>query len=173
LLPDQPFEGGDPRLVLLKKVGRSGVLVEGAGLVSFDPDADQVARDIVAFFQTVERFASQILLRDLTLKFDAVGSILGHELSSFESPACWSNVKSSPVRPEGPTPISAASTCPASDGAHLALLGEATRSLSGSVLSGELKVDVGHRFPMNQVELAHRAIEERRTVGKVVLEPWS
>jgi hypothetical protein len=37
-----------------------------------------------------------------------------------------------------------------SDGAHLALLGEATRSLSGSVLSGELKVDVGHRFPMNQ-----------------------
>jgi NADPH:quinone reductase len=60
-----------------------------------------------------------------------------------------------------------------SDGAHLALLGDATRSLIGSVLSGELKVDVGHRFPINQVGLAHRAIEERRTVGKVVLEPWS
>jgi NADPH2:quinone reductase len=60
-----------------------------------------------------------------------------------------------------------------SDGAHLALLGEATRSLIDSVLSGRLKVDVGHRFPMNEVGLAHRAIEERRTVGKVVLEPWS
>jgi NADPH:quinone reductase len=60
-----------------------------------------------------------------------------------------------------------------SDDAHLALLGEATGSLSGSVLSGELKVDVGHRFPMSQVGLAHHAIEERRTVGKVVLEPWS
>jgi NADPH2:quinone reductase len=60
-----------------------------------------------------------------------------------------------------------------SDGAHRALLGEATRSLIDSVLSGRLKVDVGHRFPMNEVGLAHRAIEERRTVGKVVLEPWS
>jgi hypothetical protein len=38
-----------------------------------------------------------------------------------------------------------------SDGAHLALLGEATRSLSGSVLNGKLKVDIGRRFPMNQV----------------------
>jgi NADPH2:quinone reductase len=60
-----------------------------------------------------------------------------------------------------------------SDGAHLALLGEATRSLSGSVLNGNLKVDIGRRFPMNQAGLARRAIEERRTVGKVVLEPWS
>jgi NADPH:quinone reductase len=60
-----------------------------------------------------------------------------------------------------------------SDDAHLALLSEATGSLSGSGRSGELKVDVGHRFPMSQVGLAHHAIEERRTVGKVVLEPWS
>jgi hypothetical protein len=40
----------------------------------------------------------------LTLEFDAVGSIPGHELSSFESPACRSNVKSTHVRPQGPTP---------------------------------------------------------------------
>jgi NADPH2:quinone reductase len=52
-----------------------------------------------------------------------------------------------------------------SDGTHLALLGEATRSLIGSVLSGELKVDFGHRFPLDQVALAHRAVEERR--------PWA
>jgi NADPH:quinone reductase len=60
-----------------------------------------------------------------------------------------------------------------SDVAHLPLLGEATRSLIDSVLSGKLKVEVGHRFPLNQVAIAHRAIEERRTAGKVVLEPWS
>jgi hypothetical protein len=104
LLADQPFEGSDPRFVLLKKVGRGSVLIEGAGLVSFDPDTDQIAREIVALLQTVERFASQKLLRDLALKFDAVRAIPDHELSSFESPACRSNVKSAHVRPQGPTP---------------------------------------------------------------------
>jgi hypothetical protein len=73
LLADQPFEGRDPRFALLKKVGRGSILIEGAGLVSFDPDTDQIAREIVALLQTVERFASQKLLRDLALKFDAVG----------------------------------------------------------------------------------------------------
>ena len=105
MLADQPFEGRDPRFVLLKEVGRGSVLVEGARLVSFDPDTDQIAREIVALLQTVERFASQKLLRDLTLKFDAVRAIPDHELSSFESPACRSNVKSAHVRPQGPTPV--------------------------------------------------------------------
>ena len=41
-------------------------------------------------------------LSDLTLKLDAVGSILGHELSSFESPACRSNVKPPLSAPRGP-----------------------------------------------------------------------
>jgi len=58
----------------------------------------------VALLQTVERFASQKLLRDLTLKFDAVRAIPDHELSSLESPAYRSNVKSAHVRPKGPTP---------------------------------------------------------------------
>jgi Aldo/keto reductase family len=87
---------------LLKEVGRRGVLVEGTGLISLDPDADQIARDVVAFLQTVKRIASQKLLNDLTLKLDTVGSILGHELSSFESPACRSNVKPSLSSPRGP-----------------------------------------------------------------------
>jgi hypothetical protein len=86
-LPYQPFKGGDPGFVLLKEVGRRGVVVEGAGQIPFDPDANQIARDIVTFLQTVELIAGQKLLRDLTLKFDAAGSMLGHELSSFESPA--------------------------------------------------------------------------------------
>ena len=59
------------------------------------------------------------------------------------------------------------------DAEHRPLLDAATRSLIRSVLSGELKVQIGHRFPLDQVALAHRAIEERRTMGKVVLEPWS
>jgi hypothetical protein len=61
---------------LLKEIGRRGVLVEDAGLIPLDPDADQIARDVVAFLQTVERIASQKLLSDLTLKLDTVGSIL-------------------------------------------------------------------------------------------------
>ncbi len=55
---------------------------------------------------------------------------------------------------------------------HLHLLSEATHWLIASVLKGTLKVHVAHRFPLVQVGLAHRAIEERRTIGKVVLEPW-
>src|ERR1700722_12365925 len=87
-------EGGQPR----QRPRR------GARLVTFNPDTDQIAREIVALLQTVERLASQKLLRDLTLKFDAVRAIPDHELSSFESPACRSNVKSAHVPPQGPTP---------------------------------------------------------------------
>jgi hypothetical protein len=32
-LPISRFEGGDPGFVLLKEIGRRGVLVEGAGLI--------------------------------------------------------------------------------------------------------------------------------------------
>ena len=74
MLADQPFEGRDPRFVLLKEVSRRSVLVEGARLVTFDPDTDQIAREIVALLQTVERFASQKLLRDLTLKIRCCAS---------------------------------------------------------------------------------------------------
>jgi hypothetical protein len=52
----------------------------------------------------VQRLAGQKLLCDLALDYDAMGSVLGHGLSSFESPACRSIVKSVSVRPEGPTP---------------------------------------------------------------------
>jgi len=46
---------------LLEKVGCGGVLVEGDGLIPFNPDTDQIARDIVALRQTVERLAGQKL----------------------------------------------------------------------------------------------------------------
>ncbi|MFT4436538.1 zinc-binding dehydrogenase [Caballeronia sp. 15715] len=58
------------------------------------------------------------------------------------------------------------------DKIHLPLINKASLALVGSVLRGELKVRVGHRFALNEAALAHRAIEARLTTGKVVLEPW-
>ena len=37
------------------------------------------------------------------------------------------------------------------------------------VAQGELKVRIGHRFPLDEVAQAHRALEGRRTTGKVLL----
>ena len=48
--------------------------------------------------------APEILLADLSLEFDAVGSMLCHGPSSSESPAARSITESRLVRPEGPTP---------------------------------------------------------------------
>lgn len=42
LLADKPLEGCDPRFVFLDQVGGSSIVVEGAFLVSADPDTDQV-----------------------------------------------------------------------------------------------------------------------------------
>jgi NADPH2:quinone reductase len=39
--------------------------------------------------------------------------------------------------------------------------------------TGDLKLHIDHRFTLSTAALAHRAMDERRTVGKVVLEPWS
>ena len=43
-------------------------------------------------------------LSDLALELDAMGAVLGHGLSSFESPARWSILAGPTVRPRGPTP---------------------------------------------------------------------
>ena len=37
--------------------------------------------------------------------------------------------------------------------------------------SGDLKVDVGHRYPLAQAAQAHFDIESRRTTGKLLLLP--
>jgi hypothetical protein len=58
----------------------------------------------MALRQSMKRLASQIFLGDLALELDGVGTVLGHGLSSFESPAYWSNLKLGSVRPQGPTP---------------------------------------------------------------------
>jgi len=43
--------------------------------------------------------------------------------------------------------------------------------LFGLVLSGELKVTIGGAYPLAEVAEAHRAVESRSTIGKVVLQP--
>ncbi|WP_158746507.1 zinc-binding dehydrogenase [Acidisphaera sp. L21] len=58
------------------------------------------------------------------------------------------------------------------DEPHRQLLDTAMHSLIDAVLNGVLKVEISHRYPLQDASLAHRAIEERRTMGKVVLEPW-
>jgi NADPH:quinone reductase len=47
----------------------------------------------------------------------------------------------------------------------------ALRELVGLVASGELRVVTENAFPLTEVAEAHRAVEGRRTVGKVVLTP--
>jgi NADPH2:quinone reductase len=50
-------------------------------------------------------------------------------------------------------------------------LAQALGELIGWVLSGQLKVTVDDRFPLAEASAAHRAIADRKTTGKVVLEP--
>jgi hypothetical protein len=54
---DHAFECRDLYFVLLKKIGRAGILIKGPSLKLLDPDSDQVARDVVAFGETVECLA--------------------------------------------------------------------------------------------------------------------
>jgi hypothetical protein len=79
--------------------------VEDASLVSLDPQADQIARDVVALRQPMERLARETLLSHPALELDAVRTMPGHGLPSFESPAWSSNLRLRPVRPEGSTPL--------------------------------------------------------------------
>ena len=58
LFADQPLEGRDPGLVLLDRRGRSRIFVEGARLILLHPDPDQVAREVVAMGETVQRLTS-------------------------------------------------------------------------------------------------------------------
>jgi hypothetical protein len=69
---DDAFEGGHPGFVPLEQVGSLGVFVEDPGLALLNPYADRVTRNVVALRQTMERLASEKLLRHLTLELDAV-----------------------------------------------------------------------------------------------------
>ncbi len=50
-------------------------------------------------------------------------------------------------------------------------LAERAEAVLGWVRSGNLKVTIGEKFPLERAADAHRALEGRRTVGKVLLIP--
>lgn len=49
----------------------------------------------------------------------------------------------------------------------------AMQKLIGHVVSGQVKVPVGHVLPLDQAAEAHRMLEKRHTTGKIVLKPWA
>src|SRR6266568_9254406 len=73
-----------------------------------NPDADQVAADVVSFGEPVEGLAGQIVLDDLPLELDRIAAVLGHGLSP-RKPGRNSLIRvTSPVHPVGCTPTSSA-----------------------------------------------------------------
>jgi NADPH:quinone reductase len=49
---------------------------------------------------------------------------------------------------------------------------KAMGDLIGYVASGQVKVQIGHSLPLSQAAQAHQMIEQRRTMGKIILKPW-
>lgn len=86
LSADQAFERRDPGLVGVDQVGGVRLIVERAGLVLLEPDANQSAGNVMAFRQTMQGLAGQILLYDLALELDTVTPVRGHGLSLSENP---------------------------------------------------------------------------------------
>jgi hypothetical protein len=78
LPPNHAFECRDLCFVFLKKISRSGVFIEGPCLKLPDPDSDEVARDVAAFGESVERLARHKFLGDLPFKLNAMGTVPGH-----------------------------------------------------------------------------------------------
>ncbi|HLU78002.1 MAG TPA: quinone oxidoreductase [Burkholderiaceae bacterium] len=50
-------------------------------------------------------------------------------------------------------------------------LQEAGDELFGMIARGELRVHIGQRFPLSETAAAHRALQERKTTGSVILIP--
>ncbi|HEX7855433.1 MAG TPA: NADPH:quinone oxidoreductase family protein [Sphingobium sp.] len=46
-------------------------------------------------------------------------------------------------------------------------------TLVSLVQAGRLKVDISEKFPLERAADAHRLIEQRHAVGKVILKPWA
>jgi NADPH2:quinone reductase len=61
-------------------------------------------------------------------------------------------------------------------GAFLAfpdLIQSTLAELIGFVMTGKLLLHIGTVLPLSRAAEAHRLLEERRTTGKVVLQPWA
>ena len=51
------------------------------------------------------------------------------------------------------------------------LIPSMTADLLGAVASGELEVVIGNTYPLGEIAQAHKDIQERRTTGKLLLDP--
>ena len=49
---------------------------------------------------------------------------------------------------------------------------ESLHTLIGHVVSGRVRVNVGHVLPLREAADAHRLLEDREATGKIVLKPW-
>ena len=90
-----------------------------------DPDADQIAAEVMPLRQAMQGLASEELLADLALERDAVGSMLSCHGPSSENPA--------------PRSIPQLPTCPA-PGAHSTRWQKSLRSGEGVALERQLDV---------------------------------
>ena len=87
LASNKALEGGDARLVVREQLGRGSVFIQRTGLRLFDPDPDQVSRQIVATSESMQGLAGMILGNDLPLELGAMAAMASwHGLSSSESP---------------------------------------------------------------------------------------
>src|SRR5436190_19839573 len=103
-LADEPLERRNARFVLGQHTGGGRVAVERTGVMLGNPDADQVAADVVSFGEPVEGLAGQIVLDDLPLELDRIAAVLGHGLSP-RKPGRNSLIRvTAPVHPVGCTP---------------------------------------------------------------------
>lgn len=51
------------------------------------------------------------------------------------------------------------------------LLGDSLREILGWISSGDLKLNIGALYPLEEAAEAHRALEGRETTAKIVLNP--
>jgi hypothetical protein len=87
----------------LDQIRSASVVVQRAGLVLFDPDADQVTRKVVALGQPVKRLATQKLWATWRLNLMLWDRGLGMGVSPKARPPGQSN--SGLLRHQGPTPL--------------------------------------------------------------------
>src|SRR5712672_910637 len=87
----------------MQEVSSLGIRVQAAGFILLNPNADQLAREIVPLGEPIKGLPSNVLLHHLPLKLDAVRTLLSGHGFHLRKPR-------TPVK-------SLTSTCPA-PGAH-------------------------------------------------------
>ena len=63
-----------------------GIVVEGPRFVLLDPDTDQLAGNVMALREPMKRLTPEVLLDDLPLELEAVGSVLSRHRLFSKSP---------------------------------------------------------------------------------------